>query len=168
VQGVGAGVALEGVVTDTTTSATTIPFGILPLNTQVEAAQQITVDTNAPGGYRVFVHARQDLASSLGDIMENIAASNTAPLAWASGCGFPTSTSCWGYHTSDNTLMDGSTRFLIDDTYAALSSAPEEIGYSASPGLGETTSVVYKLEITNLQPAGLYQTNVVYTVVPIY
>lgn len=163
-----AGSTTEGVVADVTTTPTSIPYGALFFNNETNAVQRLSVTTNATYGYQLFLLARQNLLSAGGYTIPNITASNTAPLAWESACEIGTTTGCWGYHSSDNTLSNGSTRFLIDDTFAALSSSPEEIAYSSGPVTNEQTDVVYRLEVTPDQPSGEYQTDLVYIIVPLY
>ncbi len=162
--GIETGSSTEGVVTDITTTATAIPFGRLTFGVPKTAAQRVSVTTNAVEGYQVFVFERQPLlagAASIGDI----SGSNDSPVAWASGC---SGASCFGYHAGDNTLAGGSTRFLISDTFAPLTSTLSEIAYSAVPVSNEATDVVYRIYTSASQPAGLYEGRVGYVVVAVF
>jgi hypothetical protein len=162
-----AGTATAGIVTDATTTASTISFGRLSLNTDYEAAQRLSVGINATEGYRLLVYARQQLMNSSGDSIPPVTATNAAPAAWLTACQVGTSTGCVGYHTTDPTLEGGSSRFAPNDTYAGLSTSPVEIMYSSLP----TTTVhdiVYRVRVGDVQPAGDYETEIVYLAVPVH
>jgi hypothetical protein len=74
-----------------------------------------------------------------------------------------------GYHTGDDTLQNGSTRFSAVDTYAGFSTTTlEEIGYSSQPVVGDTVDVIFRIFRRELQDAGQYETNIVYVSVPIF
>ena len=166
VSGIASGVATQGVVTDIETTHTDISFGVLSPGVPKNAAQRLTVTTNASEGYQVFVYERQPLTAGSA-IIQPVAGTNQNPLPWSVGC-MATATSCYGYHTGDNILSGGSTRFLIDDTYAALSSTPSEIAYSSLPVTAQSTDIVYRIEVRAGQPAGRYESNLVYIVVPVF
>ena len=166
VSGNNAGISTEGIVTDATTTATTIPFGQLLLNTEYEAAHTLTIDTNATEGYQVRLYATQNLLSSNGEDIDAVTGTNAAPLAWGTGCAV-SADGCFGYHAGDDALSGGSTRFAPNDSYAAFSTTSAEVMYSSVPS-NESEDVIYKIEIDDQQPAGDYETNVVYLVIPVY
>ncbi|MEM9336233.1 MAG: hypothetical protein AAGA35_00045 [Patescibacteria group bacterium] len=166
VSGLELGTTTEGVVTDVTTAPAAIAFGSLPLDTEIEAAQRIRVDTNATEGYQVLLFGTQHLTNSYGTTIAPVTGSNGAPSGWGSGCS-GTAEGCFGYHAGDDILSGGSTRFSPDDSYATLSGTPEEILYSSVP-VNELHDVVYKLQVRNQQPAGVYEADVVYIVVPVH
>ena len=167
VSGISSGQTTEGITTDVTTTPVTIPFTSVTSGVENEAAHRLEVTTNATEGYQILLREDQNLISSNSEI-PGVAASNTSPVAWSTGCPIPSVTGCWGYHAGDNTLSGGSTRFLANDTYAEVSSNPEEIAYSSVPVTSEQTDIVYKLEISSLQPAGAYQSGLHYIVVPVF
>lgn len=156
----------EGITTDLTTTATTVPFGVLAIDAQREGAQRLSVSTNATEGYQVFIFERQNLISGSATI-DDISGTNENPLAWSVACA-AAAAGCWGYHAGDNTLAGGSTRFLLDDTYAALTSELAEVAYSSGPVTNEQTDIVYKIEVRDDQPAGTYQADLGYVVVPVF
>jgi hypothetical protein len=78
-----------------------------------------------------------------------------------------TTTGCIGYHTTDSTLSGGSTRFGINDSYAGLSTSPEEVMYSSVPA-SDTHDIVYRIVVNELQPAGNYETEIVFLGLPAY
>ena len=166
VDGLPAGTTTAGVVTDVPSTATGVNFGSLIFNVDKVAAQRITVNTNATEGYQVLKYATQQMMNSYGTAIDPVASSNAAPTGWSSACA-ATSTGCVGYHTTDATLENGSTRFAATDTYAPLSTTPVEIMYSSIP-ISDTEDIVYRVEVTELQSAGDYTTNIVYLAVPVF
>jgi hypothetical protein len=165
VVGLSSGSVTEGVTTDITTTATAIPFGTLVAGVESEAAQRLTVTTNATAGYRIFAFARQGLLSGSTEISP-VTGTNATPSSWSLGC---SGVGCYGYHTGDDVLGSGSTaRFAPNDTFAQFTNSLSEIAFSATPVSSETTDLVYKIEIAAEQPAGSYSTNVVFVAVPVF
>lgn len=164
------GLTVDGYTNDATTTAATVPFGSVPFNDEnFEAIQRFTIDINATEGYRAFAFTDQPLTSSFGETINNITGTNDTPVAWTSGCTTPEQ-SCFGYHTSDDVLSGTGgqdVRFAADDTFAAFSTAPEEVFYSSVPG-ADVHDIVYKLQVGDLQPAGDYRANVTYVIVPVF
>ena len=164
--GLPAGTSTAGVVTDVATTPLGIGFGTLALNTEYIAAHRVTVETNATEGYQVFKFARQQLQSSNGISIPSISGTNLTPQSWLTACNL-SSTGCIGYHASDPTLKNGSTRFAPTDTYSGLETTPAEVMYSSIPTT-DTHDIVYRIRVNEEQPAGLYETEVVYLAVPSY
>ena len=158
---------IEGITTDIATTPTSVPFGSVAIDAEVEGAQRLTIDTNGTEGYQVFVYGRQDLVSAQGDSINEVAASNTTPAAWSTGCS-GSADGCFGYHTGDDTLSGGSTRFAPNDTYAALETTLREVAYSGTPAVSETVDIVYKVQVGDQQPAGQYESQIVYIIVPTF
>jgi hypothetical protein len=166
VSGVDKEVLIAGITTDATTTATTIDFASLPLDTDVEVAQEITVDTNSTEGYQVFKYADQQLLNFYGNQIEPITSTNAVPASWGTACS-GTAVSCFGYHTTDSTLQNASGRFAPIDTYAAVNTSFDEIMYSSVPAV-DVHNVIYRVRVSALQPAGDYQTGITYIVVPVF
>lgn len=165
--GVPAATSTAGVVTSVTTTSTSIPFGALTFGTSTIAANQLTVTTNASGGYEIYAYEQQQLTNQYGANIPSIPATNASPAAWSSAC-MATSTGCWGYHTSASVLAGGSTRFAPDDSYAQFNTQAQEVGYSSGPATDQSTDMVYRLEANDLQNAGDYTTNLVYIITPVF
>jgi hypothetical protein len=73
-----------------------------------------------------------------------------------------------GYHTTDPTLSGGSpARFAPNDTYAGLSTSPQEIMFS-SLATTSTHDIIYRVRVGDLQEAGDYKAEIVYLAVPLY
>lgn len=156
---------VEGILTDVTTTASQVSFGNLNIDTEVEAAQRFTITSNADHGYQLFVMQKSNLLSQNGADIDPVSATNDAPAAWPASP-FP---SGFGYHTGDDTLSTGfSSRFAANNTYCQFQSSMEEVAYSLLPVEAETIDFVYKLEVSNQQEAGDYQTEIVYILVPTF
>jgi hypothetical protein len=167
VNGLNAGTLTANIVTDATTTPTSISFNNIPFNTDLEAAQRVSISTNATEGYQVLKYADQQLTNVYGDIISPVTGSNAIPAGWSSSC-LVNAVGCFGYHTSDAILDGSSGRFGPTDSYAALDTVPREIMYSSIPTAGDTNDVVYKLKVSILQPAGDYSTSLTYIAVPVH
>lgn len=166
--GLPAGTFTEGTTTDVATTPNSIPFGELGWDTDYKAAYRLTLDTNATEGYQVFMYATQDMLDPFGNRILPITGSNASPVTWGSGCA-ASAMSCIGYHAGDDSLFGGSTRFSPNNTYAQLSSTTlEEVAYSGLPAVSETTDIIFQIRISDQQPAGQYQQEVIFVSVPIY
>lgn len=162
-----AGTETEGVTADVNTTPSTIPFGSVPFDTDYEAVHRFNIDTNATEGYQIYMFARDNLTNTYGEIIQNINATNPSPTAWNTACDSEAS-SCFGYHSGDDILGSGSTRFAPNDSYARFSSTtPQEVFYSPVP-INETFDMVYRIRVNEAQQAGDYQTSVVYLAMPIF
>lgn len=158
----------EGVTTDIDTTPTTIAFGMLPFDAELEAAHRLTVDTNGTEGYQVLMYTTGEFVNALGDKIDGFTGTNAAPVSWSIGCPVGTA-GCFGYHSGDDVLEGGSTRFSADDTYARTSTTtPEEVLFSSTPAEGESEDVIFKLQVRRPQAAGQYETNIVYVAIPIF
>jgi hypothetical protein len=164
--GIPSGTLTAGVITDVSTTPNGIGFGALSLNTDLVAAHRVTVVTNATEGYQLFKFARNQLHTSNGSMIPSITASNAIPGSWSTACS-ASSTGCFGYHATDPTLKDGSTRFAPTDSYAGLETTPVEVMYSSIP-TSDTHDIVYRIRVNELQPAGNYEAEIVYLAVPSY
>lgn len=168
ISGLNAGSVYEGVTLDSTTTATDVGFGTLPFNSQVEAGQRLTVYTNGTEGYRVYLQADQQLTSQNGEELNSVTGTNAVPSDWNTGC-VGAASSCFGYHVGDNILYDGSVRFALDDSYAALNTTtPVEVMASGVPVTFDTSEIIYRTEVSESQPAGDYITTLRYIVVPVF
>lgn len=169
VGGLSSGTATEGITTDITTTPTAVPFSTLSFDAEIEAAQRLTVDTNASEGYQIFVFQRQGfLHSAYGVVINPVTGTNISPTGWGTGCA-STASGCYGYHAGDDSLEGGSTRFAADNTYAKFSTTTaEEIAFNSGPVTNESTDIVFKTKVTNQQEAGDYNSSVVYIVVPTF
>ncbi|MCA9365729.1 hypothetical protein KC723_02445 [Candidatus Kaiserbacteria bacterium] len=164
--GLPSGTVTEGITTDVGTTPAGVNFGTLPLDTEIEAAHRLSVNTNATEGYQILTYARQNLLNTYGTAIDPITSTNLAPAAWATGC-LISADGCFGYHVGDDILFGGSTRFSPIDSYAAFDTTPREVMYSSIP-INESQDIVYKIQVGELQTAGDYETEIVYIAIPTF
>jgi hypothetical protein len=166
--GLASSTVIEGVTLDIDTTPTSLDFGSLIASTTVEGAHRLAVDTDGTEGYQLLMYMDGDLMSSSGSTIKPITGTNASPSSWVAGCSV-VATSCFGYHTSDDTLDGGSTRFSALDTYARVNTTtPEIVAYSTQPAFGETTDVIFRIIRRELQEAGLYEAHIRYISVPMF
>jgi hypothetical protein len=164
ISGVSLGTNLAGVTTTIGTSSTAMSFSTLPVGSSVIAAQTLSVTTNATGGYTTTLFQDGNLRNSINQI-QPVSASNASPAAWPS----TVTTSAIGYHTTAATLCTGTlTRFSSNNTYAAATTTPSEVACSTAAVTAASTSIVYQLQIGNLQQAGNYANTITYITTAIY
>lgn len=157
--GVGSGTSVGGVTTTTASSTNAISYGSLTINTPKTAAHEVTVTTNAVAGYTTTLQQDGNLRTTSGSEISAVTATNASPSTWPGSI----TDGKFGYHTTDTTLCTGSGgRFTSSDTYASVTTTPLEVACSTGPVTGETTDVIFKLEIGSLQPNGSYQNTVTY------
>lgn len=166
VAGVNAGDLIAAETMDATTTASQISFDEFVFNTPQEAAQQVVIDTNATEGYQLLMYTSQQLVNEFADEIQPITSSNITPSAWTDVCTAAV-TSCVGYHTTDGALAGGSVRFGATDSYAALSVNPEEVSFSSIPTV-DSEEIVYRIQISENQPVGNYETTIIYLAVPVH
>jgi hypothetical protein len=167
ISGLPAGTTTDSYITDVTTTPTSVPFGTLTIGAEVEAAHRFTVSTSAASGYKILAFERQALMSNQAATIDPVAGTNPSPVAWSAGCP-GSSAGCYGYHSGEDVMDGGSTRFTPNDSFAQFSQTPYEVAYSATPVTDKKTDIVYKVEARNLQEAGDYESSLVYIVVPVF
>ncbi len=165
--------------TDVTTTATSVPFGIINPSTAYTAAQQLKVSTNASNGFYVAVKQDSNMTDAVGNDIDQFddgtAVDNSSPTAWSSPSGTPGSENTYGhlgYGTTDTTLTDlngsGASDRFATAKFAGLTSTYEAVLSHDGPADGTNTDtngqayVVYQLEISGLQPAGIYSNTITY------
>jgi hypothetical protein len=163
--GLSQGVNTNGVTTSVSTTATGVPFSTLPLGSSLTAAQQLLVTTNAANGYELYVAENSPLMNQWGNAIPSVSGTNGSPLPWATGCA-ATSSGCYGYHAGSPVLAGGSTRFAVNDSYAAFTTSTAEVGYSALPVTSSTFTMVYQVAAGPTQVNGQYSHNIMYIVAP--
>ncbi len=171
------------------TTATTIPFGILNAASASQSGQLVKVSTNGANGFYFAVkHYECNADSTPGTLCsatvddidvfkDGTLQDNSTPAAWASPLGTAGTEETYGhigYGTTDLTLDDLGTGGAADRFtgagFAGLSTTYEAIlshdGPANGAGGGTDTNgqgyVVYKVEISGLQPAGVYSGTVSY------
>lgn len=162
-----------------TTTATTVPFGVLEANSASQSGQMLKASTNGANGFYFAVKQYGDLTSDGADtinaFVDGVLQDNSSPVVWDSPSATPGSADTYGhlgYGTTDLTLDDlngsGDANRFTGAKFAGLSTTYEAILSHDGPadGVGTDTNgqayIVYKVEISGLQEAGLYSNTVSY------
>jgi hypothetical protein len=162
----------NGATTTVTSTATTLAFGTLPLNTPVTMAQQLSVATNAKNGFVVTVEEDQNLLSSTGadiDLFANGNATST-PSPWAAPLNTLDSEGTYGHMglTSDDADLNSGEFGTSTPLFAGniqASTTPRQVFSHTGPSDGTTQNrgmakVAYRIQIASLQEAGNDYTNI--------
>ena len=179
VNGVGGGATVNVAdVTDGTTTATAIPFGVLDADTASTTAQDLVVSTNAANGFVVTVTSDGQLDATNGADIDGFRNGNfdSTPVAWEAPTpvlGDDDTYGHWGITTAlltDPFDAGGSGGLFV----SASSTAPVEVFRHDGPTNGTitgegTTRVGYKIEVSNLQEAADdYQATLTYVATPVF
>jgi hypothetical protein len=162
----------NGATTTKGSTATTLAFGTLPLNSPVTMGQQLTVATNAANGFIVTVEEDQNLLSSTGADIDLFANANatTTPSAWASPLNVLDDENTYGHMglTSDDSDLNSAEFGTSTPLFAGniqASTTPRQVFSHTGPSDGTTQDkgmikVAYRIQIASLQEAGNDYTNV--------
>ncbi len=182
VAGVATGTVNQEAITGSTT-ATSIPFGVLTQGSATTSAQQLSVSTNASYGFAVTVQVSQQLLSSTGADIDGFidGAYTNTPVTWVPPTASISDEDTWGHWgltTEDETLTAGLTDpFDAGGTgqlFVSASTTPVEVFRHNGPSDGTTASigrtrVGYKVEISPLQEAGDdYTATLTYVATPVF
>lgn len=173
VAGISSGATRCGVSTSVTTTATAVPFGTMVLNTFKTLAHDLTVSTNASGGYAVTAAENDQLGKDGGttpNIQDTLCDSGTcsesSPSEWNTatnnGFGyslenFDAASVAFEYNNSGNTFR--SKQFA--DLQAA--ETPQTLFSSTTVANAENVFVCYRLSVGATQAAGDYENQITYT-----
>lgn len=166
ITGVTSGTTIGDVTTDAASTPTSVDFGSLAIGNDTVIAQDVGVDSNSTEGYKVYLYADQQLTNTYGNTILPVTGTNAVPLGWNTACA-GAAVSCFGYHSTDGSLDGGSARFAPHDSYAAVTTGMEEILFSSVPAV-DTNTIVYRIKVSELQPAGDYTTSLTYIIVPVF
>ncbi|KKS84323.1 MAG: hypothetical protein UV60_C0023G0007 [Parcubacteria group bacterium GW2011_GWA2_43_11] len=167
-----------------TSTATTVPFGIIPVDDDQLMAQELRVDTNALNGFSVSVFANQTLTSGNGATIDEFVNGNaiSSSTLWAGPAETLGNTDTYGHWglTSDDNVVSSTTPSLWGNAQAAyvgnFINNPVEVFYhntavtTAQGGMGVgSTTVAYKVEIGVLQEAAKdYTATLTYIATPVF
>ncbi len=179
VSGLGTSTAVNSTSTTGSTTATTIPFGVLAANQTYTMAQQLSVTTNARNGFVVTVEQDGNLRSSTGadiDGFSNATYVNT-PTAWSAPSNVLLDENTWGHWgltSNDSDLNAGEFTSGGGNKWVAASTTPRQVFSHTGPANGTTAdigraTVGYQVQITPLQEAADdYQTTLMYVATPTF
>lgn len=162
-----------------TTTATTVPFGVLTANSASQSGQLLKASTNGSNGFYFAVKQYGDLTSDGGDtinaFVDGVTQDNSSPVVWASpsaSAGSPDTYGHLGYGSTDLTLDDlngsGDASRFTGAKFSGLSTTYEAVLSHDGPADGVSADtngqayIVYKVEISGLQEAGIYSNTVSY------
>jgi hypothetical protein len=180
VSGVSSGATVNASPTTTVanTTATTLPFGTLPIGESLTLAHDLAVATNAANGFTVTVEQTGNLQSTTGATIDGFidGSDTTTPSAWQSPTGLvanPDTYGHWGLTSDDTAIAARSSQFGSDQWVSGSTTPIAVMGHTGAsdgvtPGQG-ATRVGYQVEITVLQEAGDdYSTTLRYIATPTF
>lgn len=150
----------------TTANGTSVSLGHLTPGVLRFRSQNLTVTSNAGGGFTVYARYSGAMVDGGRDV-DDWTGTNASPTAtWLAG------TEAFGYTTSDASLSTSSgaaNRFTSGGAkFAKLTTSDEEVSYSATGPVDDTQCVGYQAGASTFTAAGAYSTSVIYTAVPLY
>ncbi|MCS6956304.1 MAG: hypothetical protein NZM02_00450 [Patescibacteria group bacterium] len=182
IAGVNSSTTACGQTTDITTTATSIPWGVIAnFGSFQEAAQTVTVSTNASSGYNVKIEENDQMGKD-GKVCTGANAGESVQCIQDTTCNSScsestsddwTSTSKYGLGYSLANISGTNASFLYNESGRIFSSkqlADQEAGEtkqiimsSTAPVASSQIYVCYRLNISATQPAGYYYNVVRYT-----
>lgn len=179
VTGVNSGLTVNGSPTTTVaaSTATTLPFGTLPIGTSRTLAHDLAVTTNAAVGYTVTVEQTGNLQSTTGASIDGFidGTDTVTPTAWqgpATLIANPDTYGHWGLTSTDGTTTR--TAEFGSDQWVSGSTTPIVIMGHDGPSDGTTAGIGaarigYQVQISALQEAGDdYTTTLRYIATPTF
>lgn len=181
VAGVAASTSVCGVTTDVTTTALTVPFGELTIASFTDAAQRLTVTTNAVGGYTVTAIENDQLGRGGNTCTGDGSSSNTcivdssvAGISHTTSADWTDATNDPGFGYSLDQVTAGlTTAFDYDEsarTFSAKQFADMEDGQTVQTIFSRSTvassdvvDVCYRITPDATNVAGNYENYIVYT-----
>ncbi|MES2748911.1 MAG: hypothetical protein V4606_00770 [Patescibacteria group bacterium] len=178
VAGLATSTAVNGTSTTGSTTATSIPFGVLTAGQIKTLAQRLNVTTNARNGFVVTVEQDGNLQSSTGADIDGFrdGAYTNSPEVWGAA---PTNNIAdentwghWGLTSSDD--LNGDEFGVATPEFVAASTTPRQIFTHSGPSDGTTdnigsSTVGYQIQISPLQEAGDdYTTVLTYIATPTF
>jgi hypothetical protein len=177
VAGLATSTAVNGTTTTGSTTATSIPFGVLTAGAIKTMGQRLNVTTNARNGFVVTVEQDQNLLSSTGADIDGFidGAYTNSPTAWVAPTNNISQENTWGHWglTSEDTTLTAGDEFG-SALYVAASTTPRQVFMHTGPSDGTTadigeTDIGYSIQISPLQEAGDdYNTVLTYIATPTF
>jgi hypothetical protein len=177
-----------GTATAVTTTATTVPFGTsgLSANTFYKGCHDLTLSTNAPGGYAITSEENTSLLRTGTDSSDKTlddaicdAGTCTEAISSAATWATPSANQGFGYTCSAggcDTAFASATKFVSfacrgDDASCDPGTggkSPSTPISSTSPVSSQVSRIVYKLSFSGAQPAGTYSNAITYVATPTF
>lgn len=163
-----AGATACGNALDVSTTATTVPFGSLAIDLFKDLAQNLTVSTNADGGYVVTAIEDDQLSvdgAGVTEIPDVVGGSHSSSIDWTS-----TSTKGFGYSLENVDATSITFQYNIGGSFSARqfpstadgSENPVTLFYSNTVADSENAYVCYRAVVSATQEAGNYENAITY------
>ncbi len=196
IAGVSSATTTCGETPDVTTTAMSVPFGtLINADTFYDASQQLTLSTNADGGYSVKAEENDQMGrngntctgAAAGESVNCIedttcdggSCSESSEDDWETatnnGFGFSLKNQTGSDATFQHNAVSGSCLGTASSDFCARQIADQEatetkqnVMYNAGPVAGSSVYVCYRTTISATQPAGYYYNKVKYTATAIF
>lgn len=193
VTAVNSGQSVNGINCDQTSTATTVPFGVLQVGATTTVCQDLHVTTNADDGYVVTVEQNDELRSRSGSNINSFnnsqdgTGSSTTPMPWNSPSNIIDVYNTYGHMgvTSDDIDDEDDAAGLLDYAnefyegglarYIGLNGYDEPSKIMAHDGPSDDAyqnvglaRIGYSIEIGSLQEAGDYENRLTYICTPTF
>ncbi len=163
VAGIGVGQSVNGSAVTVLATTTTIPFSTVTDSANAIAAHDVTVSTNASGGYTVYVQYTAVPTNGGSDTITDFTGTNSSPTNFSAA-----GTEAFGYTTEDAVLATGTPGRFVGGNWAKFTNANLEAIYSDGPVSNETIRLGYQVGVAGNTEAGIYTTTVILTATPVY
>jgi hypothetical protein len=165
------GATVNGDATTGSSSPWAMDFGTLTTNTEQRMAQELRVSTNADAGYSVTVQQDHNMANAGGSDINSFDISGPTP--WAIDPPTLSDEDTYGFMGLSSNDGDLAVPFGAGEYQGLDSTTPLEVMSHGGPADGSTpgaglASVIYNIQITDLQEAGDYSNNLTYICTPTY
>jgi hypothetical protein len=156
-------------------TATSVPFGFISPNIFYQGCQDLTVSTNAMGGYSLTVQEKYAMqtANGLYTIPDTTCDAGDCTVATATTWVMPTKYglghTCWNVSGSDcSSSFSNGTKFRSLGNIAAGTATTVPIMANTGPVATSVGRAKYRLSASPNQQAGTYSTIIMYTLTPTY
>lgn len=145
-------------------------LGTLTPDNPSTATSTLTVSAGGAGGYSIKAHENKplktaDAVNTVIDTLCDTTCSETTAASWTSSTKYG-----FGFNMSGNDIPADFTNSNYYRQFADKSTAESSatIMSSGNVGTSRTATITYKVNVSNVQPAGTYQNIITYTAIPSY
>ncbi len=152
-------------------SSTLVDFGIITPGTPVIRANTLTVSNGSANGYQVT-------ASQNHNLRVNASGNEIPPTTCDGGSCTPTTAAAWtsslaygfGYRCDNVTGTDCNSQFSDTTFFRPFIASPSAVAVMSSANVGRSrkSDITYKVNISNIQAAGLYTNIINYIATPTF
>jgi hypothetical protein len=147
-----------------------INFGTLAPNTPITDSSTITISAGGAGGYQVKASENNPLktfdgANTIPDTLCDTTCSEILAASWTSSTKYG-----FGFNMSGDDIPADftSTDYFRQFADRSLGESPSIIMSSNNIGRSRTATITYKVNTSNLQPAGTYRNIITFSAIPSY